>query len=185
MPELTSATTSRSPRWCSTANFTLKPTELHKSYHLLCQILAVRDVGSNAYWILHSPIMPKWRMTFIAQVRSILYSLSSSVWDGATCSLFGQSAIEKQGFERFSSKSYIPQPIPQCEFQAGPHSPCCTQSRSYRTHREPLRTQPGSGTSHICCMAAGQIQIGEQRNSQLFKNMKFWLSSWCSSWTPT
>ena len=30
------------------------------------------EVGFSAYCMLHSPITPRWRMTFIAVVRSIL-----------------------------------------------------------------------------------------------------------------
>ena len=42
------------------------------------------DSGSSAYCILHSPMMPKWRMTRNAVSRSIWYSLLDSVWEGAT-----------------------------------------------------------------------------------------------------
>lgn len=43
-----------------------------------------RDVGFSAYWMLHSPMTPRWRMTLSAADRSMWYSSSGSVCDGAT-----------------------------------------------------------------------------------------------------
>mmetsp|Transcript_43481 Transcript_43481/g.63729 ORF Transcript_43481/g.63729 Transcript_43481/m.63729 type:complete len:268 (+) Transcript_43481:2598-3401(+) len=42
------------------------------------------DSGSSAYWMLHSPTMPRWRTTFTAVSRSMWYSLFVSVWLGAS-----------------------------------------------------------------------------------------------------
>lgn len=43
-----------------------------------------REVGLSAYCILHSPTTPKCRITFRAALRSIWYSSSGNVWEGAT-----------------------------------------------------------------------------------------------------
>ena len=40
--------------------------------------------GLSAYWMLHSPTMPRWRATLIATERSLKYSALLSVCDGAT-----------------------------------------------------------------------------------------------------
>merc|ERR1719163_101801 len=42
------------------------------------------DSGCRAYWMLHSPTIPKWRTTRSAAERSMWYSSLDSVWDGAT-----------------------------------------------------------------------------------------------------
>ena len=41
-------------------------------------------LGLRAYWMLHSPTTPRWRMTLMAALRSMWYSSSGSVCDGAT-----------------------------------------------------------------------------------------------------
>src|SRR3989344_1048099 len=43
--------------------------------------------GLRAYWILHSPTMPRWRMTRMAMARRLWYSSFVSVWEGATTML--------------------------------------------------------------------------------------------------
>mmetsp|Transcript_44485 Transcript_44485/g.143027 ORF Transcript_44485/g.143027 Transcript_44485/m.143027 type:complete len:231 (-) Transcript_44485:1071-1763(-) len=42
------------------------------------------DCGLSAYWMLHSPTMPRWRATLMATERSFMYSALESVCDGAT-----------------------------------------------------------------------------------------------------
>ena len=42
------------------------------------------DVGLRAYWMLHSPTTPRCRITFKAADRSIWYSSSGRVCEGAT-----------------------------------------------------------------------------------------------------
>ena len=44
-------------------------------------------VGCRAYCTLQPPVMPSSLMMFNAEVRSIWYSLSPRVWDGATTML--------------------------------------------------------------------------------------------------
>lgn len=56
---------------------------------LLCLKLSLYSLtcwekGLRAYWMLHSPTMPRCRMTFSAVVRKRLYSMFVSVWLGAT-----------------------------------------------------------------------------------------------------
>lgn len=41
-------------------------------------------LGFNAYCTLQPPVIPSSVMIFKAEVRSIWYSLSPKVWDGAT-----------------------------------------------------------------------------------------------------
>src|SRR5258708_19583084 len=43
-----------------------------------------KELGSSAYWTLQPPSMPSPRMILSADERSIWYSLSLSVCDGAT-----------------------------------------------------------------------------------------------------
>lgn len=43
-----------------------------------------REDGCRAYWILHSPTMPRWRTTLIAVSLSMWYSSLDRVWLGAT-----------------------------------------------------------------------------------------------------
>ena len=42
------------------------------------------ESGCSAYWMLHSPTMPRCRTTFRAVARSLKYSVLDSVCDGAT-----------------------------------------------------------------------------------------------------
>mmetsp|Transcript_44556 Transcript_44556/g.90013 ORF Transcript_44556/g.90013 Transcript_44556/m.90013 type:complete len:273 (+) Transcript_44556:2650-3468(+) len=42
------------------------------------------DPGWSAYWMLHSPTMPKCRTTLMAVALSLKYSRLLKVWDGAT-----------------------------------------------------------------------------------------------------
>mmetsp|Transcript_2615 Transcript_2615/g.4742 ORF Transcript_2615/g.4742 Transcript_2615/m.4742 type:complete len:268 (-) Transcript_2615:850-1653(-) len=42
-----------------------------------------RLVGWSAYWMLHSPMIPRWRTTFSAVSRSMWYSSLDRVWLGA------------------------------------------------------------------------------------------------------
>lgn len=43
-----------------------------------------KDDGCKAYWMLHSPTMPRWRTTLMAVSRSMWYSSLDKVWLGAT-----------------------------------------------------------------------------------------------------
>ena len=43
-----------------------------RRYKVTSMIQYSRDVGFSAYWILHSPMTPKCRITLMAVVRSIL-----------------------------------------------------------------------------------------------------------------
>ena len=42
------------------------------------------ECGLRAYWMLHSPTIPRCRMTLMAVCRSLLYSALLRVWLGAT-----------------------------------------------------------------------------------------------------
>jgi hypothetical protein len=42
------------------------------------------EYGSTAYWMLHSPTTPRWRITFSAVSRRRIYSALVSVCEGAT-----------------------------------------------------------------------------------------------------
>lgn len=58
--------------------------ELLESRALTSMIQYSRDEGCRAYWMLHSPTMPRWRTTLMAVSRSMWYSSLDNVWLGAT-----------------------------------------------------------------------------------------------------
>lgn len=58
--------------------------ELRESLALTSMMQYSSEVGWSAYWMLHSPTMPRWRTQRIAVSRSMWYSSLERVWLGAT-----------------------------------------------------------------------------------------------------
>lgn len=58
--------------------------ELLESRALTSMMQYSSDEGCKAYWMLHSPTMPRWRTTLMAVSRSMWYSSLDRVWLGAT-----------------------------------------------------------------------------------------------------
>lgn len=58
--------------------------ELLESRALTSMMQYSKDDGCRAYWMLHSPTMPRWRTTLIAVSLSMWYSSLDNVWLGAT-----------------------------------------------------------------------------------------------------
>lgn len=58
--------------------------ELLESLALTSMMQYSSEVGWRAYWMLHSPTMPRCRTTLMAVSRSMWYSSLDSVWLGAT-----------------------------------------------------------------------------------------------------
>lgn len=58
--------------------------ELLESLAFTSMMQYSREDGWRAYWMLHSPTMPRWRTTLIAVSLSMWYSSLDNVWLGAT-----------------------------------------------------------------------------------------------------
>ena len=58
--------------------------ELRDNLALTSMMQYSSDLGCRAYWMLHSPMMPRWRTTLMAVSRSMWYSWLDKVWLGAT-----------------------------------------------------------------------------------------------------
>lgn len=73
--------------------------ELLESRALTSMMQYSRDDGCKAYWMLHSPTMPRCRTTLMAVSLSMWYSSLDKVWLGAT-------TIESPNEEKEEEKNY-------------------------------------------------------------------------------